>query len=306
MCSNKPEISIIVCIYNAEKFLRRCLDSLRNQTMSDFEVLAVDDGSTDGSGDICMEYAAYDCRFRHIPRNNGGANAARATGLQYARGRYICFVDSDDYIEPDYLIRLHDAITAHNADIAICGYVEEYAGYSVERPESRDFFAFWNKIFRREVFDGLTLPSIPYAEDILVFAQIYDRKPKIVSITDILYHWIQNENAERLSLSFSKGKYRKGMMALAETGKLIRDRNTYEEFRMIFTTLYAFKCVVFDVFTPREFRKEFKGCLGMFMRSRQPARRKLMLLTHYIGLSEPLRYARNIYVRHLKKLTGKK
>lgn len=298
---SNAKISVIVCIYNMQRFLRRCLDSLLRQSMNDFEVLLVDDGSTDKSADICDSYTRRDRRFRYIYKENGGVNDARATGVIYAHGRYLCFVDPDDFVEPDYLSKLHHAINKSGADIVTCGYVEEYDRYSVKRETSIDFFGFSNKIFHKEVLGGLTFPSIPFAEDILVFAQIYDRKPKISHINDILYHWVQNENPARLSHSFDEEKYRKGMKALEDIRSLVADKNVYDEFRMIFTTLYAFKCVTSEVFTPREFRKEFKGCLGMFLKSRQPARRKLILLTHYIGAGEALCFARNIYIRHLKR-----
>lgn len=298
---SNPEISVIVCIYNMQRFLRRSLDSLLHQSMKDFEVLLVDDGSTDESSDICDSYTRSDRRFRYIYKENGGVNDARATGVINAYGRYLCFLDPDDFVEPDYLYKLHHAIRKSNADIVTCGYVEDYEEYSVKRMRSNNFFGFSNKIFRYDVLRGLSFPSIPFAEDILVFAQIYDRKPKISHINDILYHWVQNENPARLSLSFNEEKYRKGMKALEDIRSLVADKNVYDEFRVIFSTLYAFKCVVSQIFTPGEFRKEFKGCLGMFLKSRQPARRKLILLTHYTGTSKTLCFVRNIYIRHLKR-----
>lgn len=298
---SNPEISVIVCIYNMERFLRRSLDSLLHQSMKDFEVLLVDDGSSDRSSDICDSYTQRDRRFRYIYKENGGVNDARATGVINAHGRYLCFVDPDDFVEPDYLSKLHLAINKSGADIVTCGYVEEYDRYSVKRETSIDFFGFSNKIFHKEVLGGLTFPSIPFAEDILVFAQIYDRKPEISHINDILYHWVQHENPDRLSLNFNEEKFRKGMKALEDIRSLVADKNVYDEFRMIFTTLYAFKCAVSGVFSPGEFRKEFKGCVGMFLKSRQPTRRKLILLTHYTGTSNALSFVRNIYIRHLKR-----
>ena len=173
---SNPEISVIVCIYNMERFLRRSLDSLRHQSMKDFEVLLVDDGSSDRSSDICNSYTRSDRRFRYIYKENGGVNDARATGVINAYGRYLCFLDPDDFVEPDYLYKLHHAIRKSNADIVTCGYVEDYEEYSVKRMRSNNFFGFSNKIFRYDVLRGLSFPSIPFAEDILVFAQIYDRK----------------------------------------------------------------------------------------------------------------------------------
>lgn len=106
MEADKSEVSIIVPIYNSEKYLRRCVDSILSQTFSDFELLLVDDGSTDGSGSICDEYSAKDSRVRVFHKENGGVSSARNLGLDNARGEWITFVDSDDYLEKSFLAEL--------------------------------------------------------------------------------------------------------------------------------------------------------------------------------------------------------
>lgn len=108
MSTTSPRISIIVPVYNAEKYLRQCLDSILNQSFDDFELLLINDGSTDNSGHICEEYAHQDQRISVMHQPNGGASAARNHGLDRARGEWICFVDSDDYIGPDYLTAFFD------------------------------------------------------------------------------------------------------------------------------------------------------------------------------------------------------
>ena len=102
-----PEISIIIPVYKAEKYLRRCLDSVLSQTLSNWECILVDDGSPDQSGAICDEYAAKDSRFRVIHKPNGGVSSARNEGLDTAKGEFICFIDSDDWVGPKYLEHLH-------------------------------------------------------------------------------------------------------------------------------------------------------------------------------------------------------
>ncbi len=101
-----PAISIIVPVYNAAEWLGRCVDSIIAQTFSDWELLLVDDGSRDSSGEICDRYAAADTRIRAIHQPNGGASRARNTGIDAARGTYVCFVDSDDWLETEYLADL--------------------------------------------------------------------------------------------------------------------------------------------------------------------------------------------------------
>lgn len=113
-------ISIVIPIYNAESFLKECLDSVRKQSFRDFEVLCVNDGSKDNSGEICKEYAIKDSRFVYIEQENGGVSKARNTALDKAKGEWLCFVDSDDIIDIDFLLNLY-AMVQHG-DMSICGY----------------------------------------------------------------------------------------------------------------------------------------------------------------------------------------
>ena len=115
-------ISIIVPIYNVEKYLRRCIDSILGQTCRNFEVILVDDGSPDGCGAICDAYAAKDARVTVIHQQNAGVSAARNVGLVYARGELIGFVDPDDFIAPSMYQEMLDAINATGAELAVCGY----------------------------------------------------------------------------------------------------------------------------------------------------------------------------------------
>lgn len=115
-------ISIIVPVYNVEKFLHRCIDSILAQTFADFELLLINDGSKDNSGLICDEYAAKDNRVRVFHKENGGASAARNYGLDNATGKYICFIDSDDWVENNYLETLWPA---ENEDMVVCSITYE-------------------------------------------------------------------------------------------------------------------------------------------------------------------------------------
>ena len=117
-----PLISVIVPIYNMEPFLRRCVTSIINQTFEDLEIILVNDGSTDTSGDIIWEIAAEDSRVKVISQTNQGVSAARNEGLKAAKGKYIGFVDADDYIKPDMYENLLNALVKYQADIACCGY----------------------------------------------------------------------------------------------------------------------------------------------------------------------------------------
>ena len=115
-------ISVIIPVYNVEKYLEECLDSVLRQSYQDFEVLLIDDGSKDGSGKICDAYASKDSRFSVIHKENGGVSSARNLGLKKAKGEYIAFVDSDDIIADDYLEKLYQGILVGDADVCLCKY----------------------------------------------------------------------------------------------------------------------------------------------------------------------------------------
>lgn len=117
-----PIVSIIVPIYNTEKYLRACLNSILSQTYTDFEALLVDDGSNDNSGVICDEYAAKDSRFVVIHKQNEGVAIARITGFEQSRGEFITFIDADDYIDKQFIGHLYECIINNNADASFCQY----------------------------------------------------------------------------------------------------------------------------------------------------------------------------------------
>ena len=183
-------ISVIVPVYNAEPYLRKCLDSICGQTLRELDIVLVDDGSTDRSGEICDEYAAGDARVSCLHTPNGGISAARNRGIRKAAeygNPYIAFVDSDDWLEPDMYRRLLLLAQETGADIAECGFVKEYDGvrdfrgpgdqawirdgaYNV--PALRALLTgrlnegVWNKIYRTGCFDTLLFPEGRVSEEI--------------------------------------------------------------------------------------------------------------------------------------------
>ena len=126
-----PKISVIVPVYNTEKYLNRCIDSILAQTFTDFELLLIDDGSTDCSGKICDEYAAKDSRVRVFHKENGGVSSARNMGLDNAQGEWITFVDSDDWVHEDFLKKRLALALNDNADIAYCDVEYVYRTHNV-------------------------------------------------------------------------------------------------------------------------------------------------------------------------------
>ena len=214
---NNELISIIVPIYNTEKYLHQCLDSILNQTYTNFEVLLVNDGSTDSSGMICQEYVENDSRFRYFEKENGGASSARNLGLERSGGAYITFIDSDDWVEPNYLDVLYTALKENDTDVAISTYkrfaqdgVFYLRSYSREDDEflnigtrSRDsfleilprlgeldhsFYSISSKLIKREIIGNLLFDEqVSYAEDLNFFFYLYLGVESVVYVRDYTY-----------------------------------------------------------------------------------------------------------------------
>lgn len=208
-----PEISIIVPVFNMEKYLRECLDSLTAQTFTGWECILVNDGSSDSSQKICEEYVAADQRFRLINRQNAGLAAARNVALTEAKGRYIAFVDSDDFVYPDYLKVMHNLIVEYDVDVVQVGVEMLFTtfsrrkGYVESRVKiSRDRVAtelmadivipsyMWNKLFKHEVIDS-TFPEGKTFEDLYAMTEWTKNIHEMVLSPEILYVYRQREGS---------------------------------------------------------------------------------------------------------------
>ena len=119
-------VSVIVPVYNVEKYLKKCVDSILSQSYQNIEVILINDGSLDGSGEICEAYAKKDERIKYITQNNSGLGKTRNRGIEEASGKYLLFVDSDDYIENTMIEKLYHNITESHADVASCGIYNVY------------------------------------------------------------------------------------------------------------------------------------------------------------------------------------
>lgn len=198
-------ISVIVPVYNVEKYLRKCLDSIVNQTFSNFEVILVNDGSTDTSGAICDEYVKKDARFFVIHRENGGLSAARNSGLLAAKGKYLNFIDSDDWIRAELLEQLINLLNSYEADISKCNFFSDEAANLNEQEEircytSREYMIrylndesdsnsyFCGKLFKRDLFTNQCFPVGKTCEDMFLMPQIIKKATKIV-VTNQKYYF---------------------------------------------------------------------------------------------------------------------
>ena len=202
----KPVISIVVPVYNVEAYIRRCLDSIINQSMKEFEVLVVDDGSTDNSGKICDEYALKDLRIKVYHQKNGGIARARNFGLKKARGKYIMFIDSDDYVEKDFCLVPYGLAEKNNADIVIFNHWHvDLQGNKIQRKKAKiddgsvdkglainlitEFVTVvvWNKLYKKELFDNVVFPDGFLYEDNAVTYKLILLSKKIYYTNQELY-----------------------------------------------------------------------------------------------------------------------
>lgn len=218
-----PEVSIIIPVYRVENKIRRCLDSILRQTFADFECIMVDDGSPDQSGTVCDEYVRKDNRFKVIHQQNEGVSSARNNGIAVAQGEYITFVDSDDYINKDYIVQLY-GIVKQEIGIGMCNYylVDEVGNllpcdhgfsdgtvFSKQRiinvmyrriakdEKTTGYFALWNKIIRRKIIidnDIYFDDSMSFGED-MIFVMNCLKYANGIAFTDKrLYYYEQTQN----------------------------------------------------------------------------------------------------------------
>lgn len=200
-------ISIIIPIYNSEKYIKRCVSSVIDQSYDKLEILLVDDGSTDNSLNICEAFAAKDNRIKVISQNNGGVSKARNTGLRLVKGEYVMFLDSDDYMLPDMCKTMLDVLHSKQADCVICGIQEPEGGlwcpqrnidYSTLEDFKRDFIyqlntellsPCWNKIFKKQLITNLFNVDISFGEDLIFDLKYLNNCTRLSFITTpLVYH----------------------------------------------------------------------------------------------------------------------
>lgn len=214
-----PKISVIVPVYNTEKYLRCCIDSILSQTYPNFELILVDDGSTDKSGTICDDYEDSDKRVRVAHIGNKGVSAARNNGIKMAKGAYLMFVDSDDHISPDMLEHMLERVVSENCDIAVCGFTYTYMDERKNKDmcvktefvgDSRSFIktAFWetyfaldlhgpcNKLIQTNILRDHNIlfdENLTICEDGLFSFSVLQHCKKIVVMPQCLYFYRQGD-----------------------------------------------------------------------------------------------------------------
>lgn len=207
-------ISVIVPVYNVEKYLRKCVASIVSQTYSDLEIILVDDGSKDSSPQICDELERTDNRIKVIHKENGGLSDARNAGIDIAAGEYLAFIDSDDYIHPQMMEILYKNLKDADADLSVCDFhwieeneqVEDCVDNSTALFSGEDILdqiklqnvitvVAWNKLYKRKLFDNLRYEKGRYHEDEFMIHHILLRCKKTVYTTCKLYYYIRRSGS---------------------------------------------------------------------------------------------------------------
>lgn len=240
----KPVISIIIPIYNAEKYLHRCINSVLNQTFSDFEVILVDDGSSDSSSLICSEYVKKDNRIRAFHKENGGVSSARNVGLDNIIGQYVIFVDSDDVLK---INALELYVTSHlkcDADIIVSNYVQYNSDnskidFEVFVPEDKNeyllailhrktSFTLWGKSFKSILFEKYRfIKGCDFGEDFMMYPKLVYDADNILKINESLYTYYKDDVTSYTNVLFKKS-YIPQLYAIGENliSHFYKKRNT--------------------------------------------------------------------------------
>ena len=217
-------VSVIIPVYNVEKYLKRCTDSILGQSYTDLEVILIDDGSTDSSGEICDQIMQADPRVKVIHKKNGGVSSARNCGLDLCTGAYVSFADADDWMHPDMLRDMIAAIEAHEADFAVCkeqhvtegpsgelvfSEAKRWDSISGQLAVDRDgvyqkVFAqtatLWNKVFRRDLIGEKRLDtSLRYGEDCAFVLDVLNNANRAVIVPEVYYNYFSDRKGNVVS-----------------------------------------------------------------------------------------------------------
>lgn len=260
-------ISVVVPIYNTGNYLVRCIDSVLQQTYSDIELILVDDGSTDNSGEICDAYQKKDRRIKVIHKKNGGLSEARNEGITCAKGEYIAFVDSDDYIAPNMLKILYDNLIEKNADISICNFWwidEKEKMLETNGEDEKECFVdkdilkllynndfeynfsivvAWNKLYKRSLFKEIRYPIGKLHEDEFIIHKLLYQCKKIVYSTCKLYYYMKHD--EGITGNVNSKRIQDVWTALSERAfffKTIDEKEMYDDTQK--NRLYLAKSII--------------------------------------------------------------
>ena len=247
---NNPKVSIILPVYNVEGYISKCIESIKYQSFKDFECIIVDDGSLDKSIDLARKKIDGDERFEIFTKENGGLGSARNYGLKIAKGKYVSFVDSDDWIESDMLKDLFQSVMENKSDLAFCslfvdyenGKIKEIIKEGINYPIHFDSEKFpdlfidigcyaCNKLYRKTLFDehDILFPEGLYYEDIATFPRLYVNSNKVSRVEKPLYHYLYRDSS--ITGAFSLKKFDDYFNAVEIVNKYLKDNQRFQVYQ---------------------------------------------------------------------------
>lgn len=303
-------ISVIIPVYNVEKYLTKCIESIIKQTYTNLEIILVDDGSPDNCGKICDEYAQKDDRIKVIHKKNGGQSEARNYGIEIATGKYITFLDSDDYISEDYIEYMYKLLKDNNANLSICGVQivnNENKKYNTEETEVKIYKtneafenllyaegiegAVYAKLYPKDYFDNIKFPVGEKYEDIAIIALLMNKAEKIVYGNKKCYFYYTRPG------STSKSGFNKNELDYIKNVKLMLNyiKQNYPELEnavlryQVYSQFRILRIILFSKNKNDEIQQEMiknikKFDKVVYKNSRTPRRDKIAIITLRCGL----------------------
>ena len=242
------KVSIIVPVYNIENYIRVCVESILAQTYESFELILVDDGSKDNSGILCDEYAAIDSRVKVIHKENGGVSSARNTGLQQAKGKWIMYVDGDDWIEPDMIESLIETAKATEADLVFGDFIKyganagnkQLPSWSTDKKDSMSRYiaysmtTIWGSIAKRSLYTEHSLKSpdgVSYCEDFHLIVRLCHFAKKIVNVHRPFYHYRYRPTS--IMSNMNRKTEADEQWVYQDTIHFFKEQGVYEDYRKV-------------------------------------------------------------------------
>ncbi len=271
-----PKISVIVAVYQSETYLLRCVNSLLNQIYNDYEIILVDDGSTDRSGTVCDELQAKNENIHVIHKDHEGVAVARQMGLDAAHGEYVIFTDSDDWVEPDYLSVLSREAVEKKADMVICDFFSEYGDktvYKNQKPSAltseavlNDLFSgklmgsTWNKLVRTDCYRAVqdVFPAgLQYCEDKYAISAMLLKGICITYVNKALYHYDRRTNPSALTRQYTIESFENDMVFYWKLLELFSGYVEPEMLRPITIRGIAERAFIGHIFSSKEYKNSF-------------------------------------------------
>lgn len=273
-------VSIIIPVYNVKQYLNRCIDSVINQVYRNIEIILIDDGSTDGSDLICDEYEKKDIRIKVVHEKNGGLSCARNKGIRKSTGKYICFVDSDDFIHKEYISLMHELAMKSAAEIIICGYQKGKRNKFKHRELNGLYNTYtsaemlknwhsshgpietvvWNKMYLRELLcsKNFKYPEGLYYEDVYTTHLIVARANKIAVTKNELYYYYQHKNSITSHLKLERN-IRDNLVAQNERIRFFEENGYIEAVKRLKIGREKYYMLMYCLTKSKSLKKELKS-----------------------------------------------